>query len=116
MVLMKIVYLEGGVKMRYPSKYVLITDLDDENFDVKSAVTPPVPISEKAINDLGNAVTMHSLPPPSAKVPERAWQNCISSPLSLSNPIKEENCSTSETNSLWDFIDPTHKASCVCAK
>lgn len=102
--------------MRYPSKYVLITDLDDENFDAKSAVTPPVPISEKAINDLGNAVTMHTLPPPSAKVPERAWQNCISNPLCLSNPVKEENGSTGETNSFWNFIDPIHKASCVCAK
>ncbi|KAJ6642585.1 Mediator of RNA polymerase II transcription subunit 13 [Pseudolycoriella hygida] len=108
--------LSGGVKMRYPSKYVLITDLDEENYDIQSAVAPPVPISDKAINDLGNSITMHSLPPSSAKVLERAWQNCITSPFSLSNPIKEENCSPNETNSLWDFIDPTHKASCICAK
>lgn len=102
--------------MRYPSKYVLITDLDDENYDMKTAVIPPVPIAEKAINDLGNANTMHSVQPPSSKVPERAWQHCISSPLSLSNPPKEENGTNSETNSFWDFIDPTHKSSCVCAK
>lgn len=102
--------------MRYPSKYVLITDLDDENYDIKTAVTPPVPISEKAINDLGNPATMHSLQPPSATVPERAWQNCISSPLSLADPIKEENPSANETNSFWDYIDPTQRVSCVCAK
>lgn len=69
--------------MRYPSKYVLTTDLDDDNYETKCKMVPPMPISEKSINDLGNPVTMHAAVTASNVLPERIWQDCIANPLEL---------------------------------
>lgn len=69
--------------MRYPSKYVLTTDLDDDEYESKCKMVPPMPISEKSINDLGNPVTMHATVTASNVLPERIWQDCIANPLEL---------------------------------
>lgn len=69
--------------MLYPSKYVLTTDLDDDEYEKKCKMVPPLPIKEKSINDLSNPATMH-MPITSANtLPERIWQDCIANPLGL---------------------------------
>lgn len=105
--------------MRYPSKYVLVTDLDDEQFSFKCA-EPPVPVSAKHINDLGNQVRMHLPLGPAPLLSERVWQDCIANPVILC-PSKEDNItdtdrSASATKPVWDFTDPMHKTTCICTK
>ena len=116
--------------MRYPSKYVLVTDLDDEHYATKCA-GPPVPINENNINDLGNQASQHMPLVPAAVLAERVWQDCVANPVIIC-PVKEEpvtNDTQSTTNSsnhhnnntnpakpVWDFQDPTHKATCICTK
>lgn len=78
--------LSGGVKMRYPSKYVLTTDLDADDYETACKAVPPLPVTEKAINDLGNPATMHAPQSVANVLPERIWQDCISNPLGLSQP------------------------------
>lgn len=102
--------------MRYPSKYVLVTDLDDEQFSSKCSGPP---VSENFNNDLGNQATMHMPLGPASLLSERVWQNCITNPVVLCPP-KDENTGTTDGNannkSAWEFSDPTHKASCICTK
>lgn len=132
--------------MRYPSKYVLTTDLDDEEYENKCKMVPPMPISEKSINDLGNPVTMHAPVTASNVLPERTWQDCIANPLGLtasallssqlaasnsgcavspaaaSPTIKEEPGVTvtvsppNNDSNPWEFVDPTQKSTCSCTK
>lgn len=83
--------------MRYPSKYVLVTDLDDENFEKKCSTVPPVPISEKSINDLGHSATMHNPIPSTTTIPERVWQECIANPVIMC-PITTSAASLSPSN------------------
>lgn len=66
--------------MRYPSKYVLVTDVDDPDFSLEkfSESCNAMQSSElSAGNDLGNPLSMH-LPQTTATIlPERVWQDCI---------------------------------------
>lgn len=75
--------MSGGVRMRYPSKYVLTTDLDAEDYETACKVVPPLPITEQAINALGNPATMHAAQSAANVLPERIWQDCIANPLGL---------------------------------
>lgn len=69
--------------MRYPSKYVLTTDLDDDEYETKCKMVPPIPIGEKSINDLGNPLTVHQPVIAATALPERIWQDCIANPLGM---------------------------------
>lgn len=105
----------GGVKMRYPSKYVLITDLDDEQFSTKCAGPP---VTENYNSDLGNQSTMHIPLAQASVLSERVWQNCITNPVVVS-PAKDENIADGTTvnnKPVWDFADPTQKGTCICTK
>lgn len=81
--------LTGGVKMRYPSKYVLTTDLDAEDYETACKAVPPLPVKEKAINALGHPGTMHAPQTVANQLPERIWHDCIANPLGLTptNPL-----------------------------
>lgn len=118
----------GGVKMRYPSKYVLVTDLDDEDFETKcSTIVPSIPISEKSINDLGHPGSQHHPMSSVNTIPERVWQECITNSV-ITCPLKDENRDSSsgsmnnnnnnnnDHKPLWNFSDPTQKLSCICTK
>lgn len=75
--------LSGGVRMRYPSKYVLTTDLDADDYRTACCTVPPLPITEMAINALGNPATMHTPQQPANVLPECVWQDCVANPLGL---------------------------------
>lgn len=108
----------GGVKMRYPSKYVLVTDMDDEQFSTKCSGPP---VTENFNRDLGNQTTMHMPLGPASVLSERVWQNCITNPVIVCS-AKDDNGSGAITEnstnqkSVWEYADPTQKATCVCTK
>lgn len=117
--------------MRYPTKYVLITDMDNEEYEKKCRNSPPVPITEKSINDLSNSASMQLPILQSASMPESLWHDCITNPHGkLFSSVKTEqiivkeehpnqntnNDNTTTTNSILDYVDPTQKTSCSCVK
>lgn len=100
--------------MRYPSKYVLVTDLDDEQFSSRCA-GPPVPVNEPHINNLGNQSTMHMPLAPATVLSERVWQDCIANSVVVCPTIKDDT-ENNPPKSAWEFADPTQKTTCVCTK
>lgn len=116
--------------MRYPSKYILITDLDDAKSGISTNdKTSPQTDSIAVENNLGHPSSMHLPASISTKLPERVWQDCLLNSASIQqtcvnlqkDSTNEQNLSSgninnNETNSIWDFADPTHKTSCVCIK
>ena len=93
--------LVGGVRMRYPSCYVLVTDMDESSLELSSMpLSPPMspasyehPLSTQ--RDLG----------PATDLPERVWAECIVG-------AKNDSCELGS----WNFVDPTLKSSCNCSK
>ncbi|XP_058807219.1 mediator of RNA polymerase II transcription subunit 13 isoform X2 [Phymastichus coffea] len=116
--------LVGGVRMRYPSCYVLVTDMDETStieqqqhhhpqqhqhlhhhhrhtMEITMPLSPPDspasyehPLSMQ--RDLG----------PATELPERVWAECI-----VGSPKQE----AAELGS-WNFNDPSIKSSCTCSK
>ncbi|KAK2588519.1 hypothetical protein KPH14_006300 [Odynerus spinipes] len=96
--------LVGGVRMRYPSCYVLVTDMDDT--PPGAPLSPPnSPIScENTLateQDFGAAT----------ELPERVWAECT-----LSSPVSASKTESSTELGTWTFVEPTQKASCTCSK
>ncbi|XP_043676056.1 mediator of RNA polymerase II transcription subunit 13 isoform X4 [Vespula pensylvanica] len=96
--------LVGGVRMRYPSCYVLVTDMDDT--PPGAPLSPPnSPIScENTFateQDFGAAT----------ELPERVWAECT-----LSSPVSASKTESSTELGTWTFVEPTQKASCTCSK
>lgn len=91
--------LVGGVRMRYPSCYVLVTDMDDS-----PAETPLSPPSSPA-NYEHPLSTQRDLKA-ATEIPEQVWADCIVNAPTDSSPEL----------GTWNFVDPTHKSSCCCAK
>lgn len=115
--------------MRYPSKYILITDLDDAKSGISTSdKTTPQTDSIAVENNLGNPLSMHLPASISTKLPERVWQDCLLNSVnstqtsaqkdatSEQSNLSSGNINNNEPNSIWDFTDPTHKTSCVCIK
>lgn len=119
--------------MRYPSKYILITDLDDAKSGISTSDKTTQQTDSIAVeNNLGNPLSMHLPPSISTKLPERVWQDCLLNSVNLSQTsaaanlqkdvtgeqsnLSSGNTNNNESNSIWDFTDPTHKTSCVCIK
>ncbi|XP_034188935.1 mediator complex subunit skuld isoform X7 [Osmia lignaria lignaria] len=96
--------LVGGVRMRYPSCYVLVTDMDDTPPD-----TPLSPPSSPASCEhplLGQQELRAA-----TELPERVWAECT-----LSSPISASKTESSTEPGTWTYIDPTQKSSCTCSK
>lgn len=132
--------------MRYPSKYVLITDLDDPQFSLEKFTD----VSHSLLgtkgpsgNDLGNPLSMHISQTSATILSERAWQESVlnhtggllqtssprssssndetspnsSTPTSFSSSSQSSASNTSlESSNIWEYQDPTLKNICVCAK
>ncbi|XP_037905522.1 mediator of RNA polymerase II transcription subunit 13 isoform X2 [Hermetia illucens] len=135
--------ITGGVKMRYPSKYVLTTELDNVDCSPKeeSKASPPPqqqilkpPSSENYLIQQQQQQRqqlplpyIHSPPPAATLLPESVWQDCITNPATAS-----ANCNlgqsgslvnnggsisnSSNNNNIWNFFDPTQKTTCSCTK
>lgn len=120
----------GGVKLRYPSCYVLVTDLDETTAALLS--TPSASIKSSCLPSSGvtvSVVPQHQHHPdcmvhsatPSTVLPERVWQDATISctpqaDASPPTPLPESADQPREVVGQWDFQDPTRKQSCTCAK
>ncbi|KAG6796514.1 mediator of RNA polymerase II transcription subunit 13 isoform X1 [Apis mellifera caucasica] len=96
--------LVGGVRMRYPSCYVLVTDMDDSPPD-----TPLSPPSSPASCE--HPLLSQQELQAATELPERVWAECT-----LSSPISASKTESSTELGTWTFIDPTQKSSCICSK
>ena len=97
--------LVGGVRMRYPSCYVLVTDMDDT--PIEAPLSPP---NSPASYDhpLSTQRNLKS----ATELPERVWAECT-----LSSPIPASKMTESSPEpGTWSFVDPTQKSSCICSK
>lgn len=115
--------------MRYPSKYVLLTDVDDkwsESNKPASLETEKQPGS--VLNPTVQPNFRLSSQTSASILPERAYQDAVmNAPAPLtsetqSTQIKDSSSSNNE-NSInaangvsWDFNDPVHKVTCSCIK
>ncbi|KAG7209053.1 hypothetical protein KM043_015211 [Ampulex compressa] len=96
--------LVGGVRMRYPSCYVLVTDMDDAPPE-----TPLSPPSSPASCE-HPLLTQQELRA-ATELPERVWAECT-----LSSPISASKIESSTDPGNWTFVEPTQKSSCTCSK
>jgi mediator of RNA polymerase II transcription subunit 13 len=134
----------GGVKMKYPSCYVLVTDLDDNanssvlngtgvsppNGLVKNGTSSPVliqtpPPSPVQINSrvpqpgpysvsVEHTLTMSKDETAATVLPERVWQECIHGGPPGCNQPASN--TPHEFTGQWDFVDPIKRANCTCSK
>ncbi|XP_046485237.1 mediator of RNA polymerase II transcription subunit 13 isoform X1 [Neodiprion pinetum] len=97
--------LVGGVRMRYPSCYVLVTDMDDVPTD--APLSPP----SSPANYEHPLSTQRDLKAAS-ELPERVWAECtLNSPMPTPKSID-----SSPEPGTWTFADATKKSSCSCSK
>ncbi|XP_046744733.1 mediator of RNA polymerase II transcription subunit 13-like isoform X2 [Diprion similis] len=97
--------LVGGVRMRYPSCYVLVTDMDDVPAD--APLSPP----SSPANYEHPLSTQRDLKAAS-ELPERVWAECtLNSPMPTPKTID-----SSPEPGTWTFADATKKSSCSCSK
>ncbi|XP_029056486.1 mediator of RNA polymerase II transcription subunit 13 isoform X1 [Osmia bicornis bicornis] len=96
--------LVGGVRMRYPSCYVLVTDMDDTPPD--APLSPPNSPASCEHPLLGQQELRAA-----TELPERVWAECT-----LSSPISASKTESSTEPGTWTYIDPTQKSSCTCSK
>jgi len=96
------------------------------------SILPNVPSSMAAALAKASQTAHCWRPEESSRLAEHAWQDGLLSPSGLPNilPALEKeslatgglpcpsssSSSTSSPSNLWDFIDPTTKNSCICAK
>lgn len=96
--------------MRYPSKYVLVTDIDDPDFSFEkftdashSLLGTQVPLG----NDLGNPLSMHIPQTSAAILPERAWQECVLNNTGVSIQTSSPRSSSSNDETSPNSSTPT---------
>uniref|UniRef100_A0A6P7FLV9 Mediator of RNA polymerase II transcription subunit 13 n=1 Tax=Diabrotica virgifera virgifera TaxID=50390 RepID=A0A6P7FLV9_DIAVI len=136
----------GGVKMRYPSCYVLVTDMDETTNSPVLTGLPPASPSTAAIDERGekrgsSPVAMVQTPPPSpVKISSRVVQPgpYTVSVEHFSSMSREQTAATilpertwqecilgggqntqpenKEFSGNWDFVEPTRRTTCVCSK
>ncbi|KAK5641736.1 hypothetical protein RI129_010283 [Pyrocoelia pectoralis] len=119
----------GGVKMRYPSCYVLVTDMDESsNGTTLNSINNTNTCNTIVKNDSSTPITVQTPPPspvpinslvPQPVLPERVWQECIlGGPLNSQQQcgIPERHIPPHDGSGQWDFIDPTRRANCTCSK
>ncbi|XP_034943501.1 mediator of RNA polymerase II transcription subunit 13 isoform X3 [Chelonus insularis] len=102
--------LVGGVRMRYPSCYVLVTDMDE--MPVELPLSPPYSPAAAANYDYLNSTQRDFKP--STELPERVWAECTLGTTSLST--SKTTTESSVELGTWTFIDATQKSSCTCSK
>ncbi|XP_044252330.1 mediator of RNA polymerase II transcription subunit 13-like isoform X1 [Tribolium madens] len=134
----------GGVKMKYPSCYVLVTDLDDTvnasmmnctgvnppNGVVKNGTSSPIltqtpPPSPIQINSrvpqpgpysvsVEHPLSMSRDETAATVLPERVWQECIHG--GPPGCTQPTSNPPHEFTGQWDFVDPIKRANCTCSK
>lgn len=104
--------LVGGVRMRYPSCYVLVTDMDD--IPVELPLSPPY---SPAAATYEHPNSTQRDPKPATELPERVWAECILGTATLATS-KTPTTTTESSVELgtWTYVDATQKSSCICSK
>ncbi|KAJ1530725.1 hypothetical protein ONE63_005583 [Megalurothrips usitatus] len=110
----------GGVKMRYPSCYVLVTDADDipsnstaqnpkaAGLSSSDEPSPVPPVESPCLRQQSSASSWIKQEPPSPlNIAEITWQESMLSPPSDTSDVPSGH---------WDFVDPTRKLPCSCSK
>lgn len=125
----------GGMKMRYPTCYVLVTDMDDpsaapnhgllgispaaaadvvlKSVTIPAVATPPCSPMVQGNNRTSShhPASMQNSPSPATSLPEHVWQD------NALNPTQHEPSSEHQENlPQWEFADPTRKTICTCSK
>ncbi|KAG8288494.1 Mediator of RNA polymerase II transcription subunit 13-like, partial [Homalodisca vitripennis] len=112
----------GGVKLRYPSCYVLVTDMDETTSALINTQPGGIKSSLPCMGLTVSVVGQHQQHPecmvhastPSTVLPERAWQD---STISLTpGPTSPTPTDPPVPPAHWDFQDPTRKQNCSCPK
>lgn len=91
--------LVGGMKMRYPSCYVLVTDMDDDAI-ANSGTNPAM------TGGTGTCITSSVLNQP----------NSLLSPMSPQQSSNNNNNDDMNAEGGWDYCEPITRASCTCSK
>ncbi|RZF40528.1 hypothetical protein LSTR_LSTR000407 [Laodelphax striatellus] len=127
----------GGVKMRYPSCYVLVTDLDESTTNLIAA--PASGIKSSCVPSTGgvtvSVVAQHQhhpdcmahMPTPASVLPERVWQDStLALPSATASAAPDASPAPNSAASAapppppppghWDFQDPVKKQTCSCSK
>ncbi|XP_022178746.1 mediator of RNA polymerase II transcription subunit 13-like isoform X4 [Myzus persicae] len=133
--------LVGGVKMRYPSCYVLVTDLDDSTAELYKSQNTHQTTPQQQQQQQQQPPQLHQQPQPQivpkqqlfatkhqhhpdtiiyaldnavASIPERAWQDCVLGSLHTEQnpPSRPE----SPTLGQWHLSDPLQKLTCSCTR
>ena len=99
--------LVGGVRMRYPACYVLVTDMDEitSESQFSSNFVPSLASYEHPLSSQGSLKA-------ATELPERVWAECT-----LGSPtFSSKGSDSSPELGTWTFVDPTQKSSCTCTK
>lgn len=103
--------IAGGVKMCYPAKYVLLTDVDDEDFSFSSI---PKMFQQDDMNEIENENKIMTPVGVESIISERVWQECVvSSQILATNGDDESNTEPPNENDPH-FEHPTSRAVCNC--
>lgn len=114
--------------MRYPSKYVLLTDVDDKCSEINKLAS--LEIEKQPGSVLNPTVQPHfrlSSMTSASILPERAYQDAVmnapaptgdtqSTQIKDSSNSNNENSINAANGVSWDFNDPVHKVTCSCIK
>jgi hypothetical protein len=138
-------FLLGGVKMLYPSKYVLITEMDLESkidkctnenkkcLDISRKYKSTNKIETDCMEQTFSDGIQKSV---SGVLPERVWQDVVMNPAytsssssatsidkcenakseNLNQSNEHSNAAHSVEGSLWNFVEPCLKNSCACKR
>lgn len=97
--------LVGGVRMRYPACYVLVTDMDET--PLESQLSSP-----SSLVGYDHPLSTQGTIKAATELPERVWAECT-----LGAPASSTKRSDSSPElGTWTFVDPTQKSSCICSK
>lgn len=110
--------IAGGVKMCYPAKYVLVTDIDDEDFSFSSI---PKMCQQDDMNEIENENKIQTPFGIENIIGERVWQECVISSQILATNQQENSgtgggeCSADTNNEKEPYFEhPTTKSVCNC--
>lgn len=105
-----------GVKMCYPSKYVLVTDIDDEEFSFSSI---PKMYQQDDMNEIENENKITTPFGAENIIGERVWQECVVSSQILASSQQQDDINANISGELNNdkeplFEHPTTRAVCNC--
>lgn len=104
--------IAGGVKMYYPANYVLLTDIDDEDFSFDSI---PKMYQQDDMNEIENENKITTPVGLENIIGERVWQECVVSSQILATHQQDEDSNREASNDKEPYFEhPTTRTVCNC--